>query len=212
MHAKYLAALKTKYASFGLSREALDRVASQRIKTITNEDEIESDIANSETAMLVMKEMQGATDALRSSSARIQKELDDLKKSAKPEPTPPVDDDPYKGQLEEMKKLHKEMMDKFAENERKTRTDAIMAEVQSKMKAMGCTNDYIRTTTLMGIQIGENDTADSLAEKYKATYDENCKAAFGKGYVPPKGNDMGGDEIDFSAMVAGLKASGDLPK
>ena len=108
--------------------------------------------------------------------------------------------------------MHKEMMDKFAENERRTRTEAVMASVHAKMKSMGCTNEYIRTTTLANITIGENDTADSLAEKYKSVYDANCKAAFGDGYVPPKGGAAGGDNIDFSAMVAGLQASGDLPK
>ena len=31
--------------AFGLSKEALDRVALQRVKTIANEDEIDADIA-----------------------------------------------------------------------------------------------------------------------------------------------------------------------
>lgn len=211
MQAKYLAALKTRYASFGLSKEALDRVASQRFKTIANEDEIDSDIASGETMLLIMKEMQGSADTLRANNAKIQKELDDFKKPATP-PAPPVPENPYKEQFEEMQRMHKEMMDKFAENERRTRNEAILADVHSKMKSMGCTNEYIRTTTLANITIGENDTADSLAEKYKSAYDANCKAAFGDGCVPPKGGATGGDEIDFSAMVAGLQASGDLPK
>ena len=211
MQAKYLAALKTRYANFGLSKEALDRVASQRFKTIANEDEIDADIANGETMILIMKEMQGSADALRANNAKIQKELDEFKKPATP-PTPPAPENPYKEQFEEMQRMHKEMMDKFAENERRTRNEAVLASVHSKMKSMGCTNEYIRTTTLANIIIGDNDTADSLAEKYKSAYDANCKAAFGDGYVPPKGVTASGEDIDFSAMVAGLQASGDLPK
>ncbi len=211
MQAKYLAALKTRYASFGLSKEALDRVASQRIKTIANESEIEEDLAKAETLLLLMKEQQGATDALRTNATNLQKQLDDLKKPEN-NPAPQVAENPYKEQFEQMQRMHKEMMDKFAENERRTRTEAVMASVHAKMKSMGCTNEYIRTTTLANITIGENDTADSLAEKYKSVYDANCKTAFGDGYVPPKGGAAGGDNIDFSAMVAGLQASGDLPK
>ena len=211
MQAKYLAALKTRYASFGLSKEALDRVASQRFKTIANEDEIDGDILSGDTMLLIMKEMQGSADVLRASNAKIQKELDDFKKPTNPTPAP-VTENPYKEQFEEMQRMHKEMMDKFAENERKARNESILASVHTKMKAMGCTNEYIRTTTLAGITIGDNDTADSLAERYKSVYDANCKAAFGDGYIPPKGGVNGGDEIDFSAMVAGLQASGDLPK
>jgi hypothetical protein len=211
MQAKYLAALKTRYASFGLSKKALDRVASQRIKTIANESEIEEDLIKSDTLLLLMKEQQGATDAIRTNATNLQKQLDDLKKPADT-PPPSTPENPYKEQFEEMQRMHKEMMDKFAENERKARNESILASVHTKMKAMGCTNEYIRTTTLAGITIGDNDTADSLAERYKSAYDANCKAAFGDGYIPPKGGVNGGDEIDFSAMVAGLQASGDLPK
>jgi hypothetical protein len=46
--------------------------------------------------------------------------------------------------------------------------------------------------------------------KCKAEYDNGCRAAFGDGYVPPKGSGGADDKPDYSAMVAGLKASGDL--
>ena len=85
MQNKYLSALRTKYASFGLSKEALDRVALQRVKTIANEDEIDADIASTDTAMLIMKEMQGSADAQRNRAAQIQKELDDLKQKQQPD-------------------------------------------------------------------------------------------------------------------------------
>ena len=81
MQTKYLSALKTKYASFGLSKEALDRVASQRVKTIANEDEIDADIASTDTLMLIMKEMQSSADSQRNRAAQLQKDLEDLKKN-----------------------------------------------------------------------------------------------------------------------------------
>jgi hypothetical protein len=104
------------------------------------------------------------------------------------------------------------MQGKLAETEKKARTETILKDVHAKMKGMGCTNDYIRETTLQGIELADNDTADSIATRYKSVYDENFKKAFGDGYVPPKGDSSGGrGELDFSAMVAGLKASGAIP-
>lgn len=91
MQNKYLSALRTKYASFGLSKEALDRVALQRVKTIASEDEIDADIASSDTAMLIMKEMQGSADAQRNRAVQIQKELDDLKQKQQPDGQKPSD-------------------------------------------------------------------------------------------------------------------------
>ena len=209
MQNKYLSALKTKYASFGLSKEALDRVALQRVKTIANEDEIDADIASPDTVFLVMKEMQGATDALRANNAKIQKQLDDFKN---PQNDPAPVENPFANELAEMKSLLVGMQTKIAESEKKARYETIVKDAHTKMKSMGCTNDFIREATLRGLELNDADTADSIAEKYKPVYDENCRQAFGEGYIPPKGNNQGGkDEVDYDAMVAGLMASGAIP-
>ena len=208
MQVKYLSALKTKYASFGLSKEALDRVASQRIKTIANEEEIDNDIASSEVALLIMKEMQGAADALRNNNARIQKELDSLKTDSNKQ-TQQDDINPYAATLAEMKEFMQSMRNEFAESQKKARKEAVIAQAHEVMKKNGCTNDFIRNTTLKGVEIGDSDTAESIAEKYKSVYDQNCKDAFGESYVPPKGNNYGGDAAnDKDAETAILKKAG----
>ena len=212
MQIKYLSALKTKYASFGLSKEALDRVASQRVKTIANEDEIDADIASFDTALLVMKEMQGSADALRTNNAKIQKELAELKNDSK-NIVPPVEEpNPYAETLAEMKAFMQSMKNEYAESKKKAQTDAVLAKVHEKMKANGCTNDFIRNITLKGIEVGESDTADSIAEKYKSVYDQNCKDAFGEGYTPPRGGNYGRAEADNAYETRILQESGLLPK
>ena len=209
MQVKYLSALKTKYASFGLSKEALDRVASQRIKTIANEDEIDNDIASSEVALLIMKEMQGAADALRNNNAKIQKELDSLKTDSSKQNQKDDEPNPYAATLAEMKEFMQSMKNEFAESKKKARTEAVIAQAHEVMKKNGCTNDFIRSTTLKGVEIGDSDTAESIAEKYKSVYDQNCKDAFGESYVPPKGNNQGGNEAnDKDAETAILKRAG----
>jgi hypothetical protein len=205
-----LSALRTKYASFGLSKEALDRVALQRVKTIANEDEIDADIANSDTLMLIMKEMQGSADSQRNRVAQIQKELDDLKKTQPSNQTnpQPLEDNPLAAELKAIKEMFAGMKAEMDAEKKKAQKDAVIARAHDVMKQNGCTNDFIRNMTLKGIEIGENDTADSIAEKYKSVYDQNCKDAYGDGYVPPKGNSGGSGENDKDAETAILKRAG----
>lgn len=215
MQNKYLSALKTKYASFGLSKEALDRVASQRVKTIANEDEIDSDIAGCETMLLIMKEMQGLTDVQRNRATQIQKELDDLKKTQPNNQTTQTTQEPdseLARQLQTLTNLVTAMQTERAAEKKKAHTEAIIAQVHEKMKAKGCTNDFIRNITLKGIEVGESDTADSLAEKYKSVYNKNCKDAYGDGYVPPRNNSNGGDDVDQAEVTRILQDRGLLPK
>jgi hypothetical protein len=156
-----------------------------------------------------MKEMQGATDALRTNNAKIQKELDDFKK---PQNEPAPVENPLVGEMAELKAMLVGMQTKLAESEKKARNEAIVSEVHAKMKSLGCTNDFIRTATLQGLEVSESDTPDSIAEKYKSVYDQNCRSAFGEGYIPPKGNNAGGkDEVNYESMIAGLMASGAIP-
>ena len=212
MQNKYLSALKTKYASFGLSKEALDRVALQRVKTIANEDEIDADIASSDTAMLIMKEMQGSADAQRNRAAQIQKELDDLRKTQSPEPTPTPQPQPdYAEQMKAMMDVVMGMKAEMEAEKKKIQTESVLAQVHEVMKKNGCTNDFIRTITLEKAVIGEGETADSIAEKYKSVYDQNCKAAYGNGYVPPRGTDNSG-ETNQAEVTKILQDRGLLPK
>lgn len=209
MQVKYLSALKTKYASFGLSKEALDRVASQRVKTIANEDEIDADIASTDTAMLVMKEMQRATDTLRTDNAKYQKELSDLKNDSGNKLNVVEEQNPYAETLAEMKALMQSFKEERAESQKKARTESIIAEAHKVMEKNGCTNAFIRNITLKGVEVGESDTAETIAEKCKSIYDRNCKDAFGEGYVPPKSNSTSGDnENDKEAETEILKKAG----
>ena len=207
MQNKYLSALRTKYASFGLSKEALDRVALQRVKTIANEDEIDADIANTETLMLIMKEMQSSADSQRNRATQLQKDLEDLKKNQpnNQQQTQEPESELAK-QLQTLTNLVTTMQAERAAEKKQAQTDAVLAQVHEKMKAKGCTNDFIRNMTLKGIEVGENDTVDTLAEKYKSIYDQNCKDAYGDGYVPPRGNgNRGNGQNDKDAETAILK-------
>ena len=208
MQNKYLSALKTKYASFGLSKEALDRVALQRVKTIANEDEIDSDIANAETLMLIMKEMQSSADSQRNRATQLQKDLDDLKKNQPNNQATQEPESELAKQVQTLTDLVTTMQTERAAEKKRVQIEAVIARANDLMKQNGCTNDFIRNMTLKGIEVGENDTADSIAEKYKSIYDQNCKEAYGNGYVPPMGNSGGSGENDKETETEILKRAG----
>lgn len=218
MQNKYLTALRTRYADFGFSKEVFDRVALQRLKTIEKAEDIDSDVASPDVMLLLMKEMQGSNDTLRSRNAQIQRELEDSKKN-QPLPeskqTPQDQESELAKQLQTLTNLVTTMQTEMAAEKKKAQTDAVLAQVHEKMKASGCTNDFIRNITLKGIEVGENDTVDSLAEKYKPIYDQNCKDAYGEGYVPPRGDGNHGQGFktgDFSSEVERLKSEGKIKK
>ena len=215
MQKTYVSALGTKYADFGFSKEVFDRVALQRLKTIEKAEEIESDVASPDVLLLLMKEMQGSNDVLRTKVTQTQKELDDLKKNQPNNQTTQNQQEPESElakQLQALTNLVTTMQTERAAEKKKIQTDAIISQVHEKMKSKGCTNDFIRNITLKGIEVGENDTAESLAEKFKPVYDQNCKNAYGDSYIPPTGNADGGGEADQAEITNILKSRGLLPK
>lgn len=215
MQKTYVSALGTKYADFGFSKEVFDRVALQRLKTIEKAEEIESDVASPDVLLLLMKEMQGSNDALRTKVTQTQKELDDLKNN-KPTNSPSGEQEPdneIAKQLQNLTNLMTTMQNERAAEKKQAQADAVIAEVHEIMKQKGCTNDFIRRATLSSIAIEEGDTAQSLAEKYKPVYDQNFKEAYGEGYVPPRGNgNHSGNKTDNAAETEILQKRGLLPK
>lgn len=215
MKTKIANALKTKYASLGLSQKAFDGVAAILEKTITDENAIETTIAESYVADL-LKGLQGEVDAIRTAKAQAEKELKDYKEAhpeTKPITTPTSPDDEIAKKLKALEDKQAEYERKISEAEGKAKRDAILASLDKLLKDKGCENDFIRKTTLSSVTIGENDTAETLLDTYKGKYDENFKEAYGDGAVPPAGNrtpaeyQAGG----YASEVERLRAEGKLP-
>lgn len=76
MKTKILQALKTKYKNLGFGDKAFDGVADHLSKTITEETQIDTAVAEVET---LLKAFQGDNDKLRGERTNLQKELDELK-------------------------------------------------------------------------------------------------------------------------------------
>lgn len=94
MKEKFLAALKTEWSRLGLKKEALDRVASQRAKTIEKEEDIAAAVKDAETMSLLMTELQSSADSERNLKAQLQKDFDDYKTKHPESDTDPDNPDP----------------------------------------------------------------------------------------------------------------------
>lgn len=89
MKTKILQALKTKYSNLGFGDKAFDGVADHLSKTITEETQIDTAVAEVEN---LLKAFQGDTDKVRGEKANLQKQLDELKaKHEGGNPTPTQD-------------------------------------------------------------------------------------------------------------------------
>ena len=214
MKTKIANALKTKYATLGLSQKAFDGVAAILEKTITDENAIEATIAEAYVADL-LKGLQGEVDAMRTAKAQAEKALKDYKE-AHPETTittTTTADDEIAKKLKALEDKQAEYERKISEAEGKAKRDAILSSLDKLLKDKGCNNDFIRKTTLVGVAIGENDTAETLLDTYKGKYDENFKEAYGNGAVPPAGNQTPVEyqKGGYASEVERLRAEGKLP-
>lgn len=181
-------ALKTKYQRFGLSNEAIDRIASAREKTVTSEDEIDAATADAETMGLIANELQKMRDA------EIQKRTDtqrafDAYKEKNPAPKPNGDPAPEPQKPAEVPEPEwaKKIRERF-EREDKEKADKITRDaITARLKMEGCTNSGILKSTMKGFTLGKDETEDNAVARLKAEYNDSYKEVFGDGAVPGLG-------------------------
>lgn len=89
MRKKIFDALKTKYASLGLSDETIDKVATGLESRVNDEKDIETAIAGVEPALKVL---QSSYDTFRNEKSGLMKQIDDYKKMI-PDPTKKEDEE-----------------------------------------------------------------------------------------------------------------------
>ena len=188
MKEKIATALKTKYAKLGLSQKAFDGVAAILEKTITDENAIESTIAEDYVADL-LKGLQSEFDSLRTAKANADKALKDYKESH-PDTTPsnPPQDDELSKKIKALEDKQAEYERKISDNEHKAKRESVIAELDNLLDKKGCSQPYIRKNVLKSMAVSDADTAESLLDSCKAQYDEEYKAAYSEGVIPPAGN------------------------
>jgi hypothetical protein len=207
-------AVKTKYQRFGLTNEAIDRIASAREKTVTSEDDVEAAVADAETMGLIANELQKMRDA------EIQKRTDtqrafDAYKEKNPAPKPGGEPDPAKEPPKEMPEPEwaKSLRERFEREDREKADKIVRDAVTARLKMEGCTNPGILKSTMKGFTLGKDETEDNAVTRLKAEYNAYYKEVFGEGAVPGLGGQAFADAKSATAHKNDfLRQQGLLPK
>lgn len=184
-------ALKTKYQRFGLSNEAIDRIASAREKTVTSEGEVEAATADVVTMELIANELQKMRDKEISNKTDLQRAFDTYKeknpeggKDPKPEPNPNPNPTPNPNPLEKEPEWAKKLRERYEredrEREDKERRDALTA----RLKTEGCSNGGILKLVLQGYTPGKDESEDDAVKRMKESYCAAYRETFGDGPIP----------------------------
>jgi len=216
MKTKIINALRTKYQRFGLSNEAIDRIASAKEKTVTQESEIESAIADAQTMELIANELQKSADAERRSRSDLQKSFDDYKKEhpetqvTPPTPPTPPEEPEY---VKTLKAQMQQLLDRQkADDDAKTHKE-LVSRLESKLKEAGCNNPGILAATLKGFTLADKETEEAAVERLKGEYNATVKATFGDGPQPQFGGQTFGDaKTALEKKNAFLREQGLLPQ
>lgn len=194
MKEKIAAALKTKYQRFGLSNEAIDRIASAKEKTVTSEDVIEEGIADSETMGLIANELMKMRDKEISNKTDLQRAFDTYKER-NPEKTPdpskagpaqnPGDAEPeWARQLREQQER---IAARFEREDREKAEKQTRDTLTARLKMEGCTNNGIVKFVMAGYAPVKDESEDDAVKRLKDAYAVAYKDTFGDGPVPGYG-------------------------
>ena len=213
---KIASALKTKYQRFGLSNEAVDRIASAREKTVTSEEEIETAVADVETMTLIATEVQKMRDMEIQKRTDTQRAFDTYKEKNPEAKTPETKpEEPKETEPEWARRLREqnERIEAWFQTEAKARrlSDSL-SKVEAGLRESGCTNPGILKATLKGFALKEGETEDSAVERLKGEYNSSYKDTFGEGPVPGLGGQAFGDaKTAISKKNDFLREQGLLP-
>ena len=220
-------ALKTKYQRFGLSTEAIDRIASAREKTVTEEAQVETVLTDAETMRLIAEELMKHRDQEITKRTEAQSAFDDYKaKHPEKDPDPDPDPDPKpdfaKAIADAVAAAVAPLTAKIESLENVNSTKAALEGARTKFfegdyakKYKDEANDAWERAVEVNELTGNKMTAEELAEKATGYFN---KAVSKKGVDtskpfkadPPAGEDEG--TLDWSAEKKRLQDEGKLPK
>ena len=218
---------KSEIKRFGLSNEAIDRIASAREKTVTEEAQVETVLTDAETMRLIAEELMKHRDQEITKRTEAQSAFDDYKaKHPEKDPDPDPDPDPKpdfaKAIADAVAAAVAPLTAKIESLENVNSTKAALEGARTKFfegdyakKYKDEANDAWERAVEVNELTGNKMTAEELAEKATGYFN---KAVSKKGVDtskpfkadPPAGEDEG--TLDWSAEKKRLQDEGKLPK
>lgn len=225
-----LEALKTKYKAYGLSNDALDRIASLREKTVEKAEDIEGAVADATTLDLIAKEIQRQRDQAIQKNSETQRAFEAYK-AAHPEPDKggAGDDDKNKATSQDIASIVKAAVadavaplnEKITALETSKSAEAALSTAHSSFfngdyakKYKDQASDAWERAVELNEATGNKMTAEELAAKASGYFNKAVSRLgvdTSKPFQadPPKNDEEG--TIDWSAEVARKKAQGLIP-
>lgn len=225
-----LEALKTKYKAYGLSNDALDRIASLREKTVEKAEDIEGAVADATTLDLIAKEIQRQRDQAIQKNSESQRAFEAYK-AAHPEPDKggAGDDDKNKATSQDIASIVKAAVadavaplnEKITALETSKSAEAALSKAHSSFfngdyakKYKDQATDAWERAVELNEATGNKMTAEELAAKASGYFNKAVSRLgvdTSKPFQadPPKNDEEG--TIDWSAEVARKKAQGLIP-
>ena len=183
-------ALKTKYQRFGLSNEAIDRIASAREKTVTSEEEIATATADVVTMELIASELQKMRDKEIQTRTDTQRAFDTYKEkhpdTTNPAPAAP-DPDPKPAPVDTEPEWAKKLRERFEREDREKSEKETRDTLTARLKMEGCTNNGIIKFVMAGFTPVKDESQDDAVKRLKESYAAAYKETFGEGGIPGYG-------------------------
>jgi hypothetical protein len=222
---------KSEIKRFGLSNEAIDRIATEREKTVTEESQVETVLTDAETMRLIAEELMKHRDQEITKRTEAQSAFNDYKakhpeKTDDPNDKHDVDDPDSKSLIEKIQAAVTAAVtplnDKIAALENLNSTKAALDGAREKFfggdyakKYKDEADDAWDRAVEMNEATGNKMTADELAEKATGYFN---KAVSRKGVdtsLPFKADKTGDEDegtLDWSDEKKRLQDEGRLPK
>lgn len=223
-----LEALKTKYKAYGLSNDALDRIASLREKTVEKAEDIEGAVMDATTLDLIAKEIQRQRDQAIQKNSESQRAFEAYK-AAHPEQNAGDGDDKDKDSAPDIASIVKAAIaeavaplnEKITALETSKSAEAALSTAHSSFfngdyakKYKDQATDAWERAVELNEATGSKMTADELAAKASGYFNKAVSRLgvdTSKPFQadPPKNEEDG--TVDWSAEVARKKAQGLIP-
>lgn len=192
MKKKIFDALKTEYASLGLSDNTLMRIASVLEGSVTKEEDIVTAVKG-DIAKLLATSIQGETDGLKRAKESAEKALADYKaKHREDADARDVRDDAelkrLRDDLASQKTAFEELKADYERQAKQRGYDSLRAAVKGKAGELKVSNVPIWDDVVAGVAVGDGTTEDALLTSVKTAYEAKLKAYVGEGAAPYRGD------------------------
>lgn len=213
MKKKIFDALKTEYASLGLSDNTLNRIASVLEGSVEKEEDIVTAVKG-DTAKLLATSIQGEIDGLKRAKEAAESALADYK-AKHPEENGGGGTNPeleqLKTELANQKTAFETLQADYNSQIKQGKYNALRDAVRSKANELKVSNIPIWNDVVAGVAVDDNTTAETLLDSVKSAYETKLKAYIGEGAAPYRG-DGTPKPAEVSAEDKAAKAKADAER